>query len=237
MKPIHIVTDKKNIYKNVIMPGDPLRAKYIAQNFLKDAKLVNDTRNMLIYSGTYKGKKVTVASSGMGIASVGIYAYELYKFYNVKNIIRIGTSGALSKEVKINDIVIADSAYSPSTFNKILNDSNNNILYGNKKINNLLEKEAMKLNLSYKRGMIYTTDVFDLYINIDKYLKKAPKDILISEMEAFGLFATSKYLNKNSSAIVTVVDSKFEKKKITAEMREKNLNDMIKLALETIIKL
>ncbi len=237
MKPIHIITNKENIYENVIMPGDPNRAKYIAENFLEKKKLVSDVRNMLIYSGLYKGKKVTIASSGMGIPSIGIYSYELYKFYGVKNIIRIGTCGALKEDVKINDIIIADAAYSISSFNKIVNKERKKILFGNKKINDLLEINSQKLKLSYKRGLIYTSDVFDLYFNIDKILKKAPKDLLISEMEAYGLFSVAKNLNKNAATILTVVDSKFENINISAQKREKNLNNMIELALNTIINL
>ena len=116
MATAHIESRKEDIGEIVLLPGDPLRAKYIAENFLEDYKLVNSVRNMYAYTGYYKGKMVTVFSSGMGIPSVGIYAYELFKFYDVKKIIRIGTCGTIHKDVKLLDVVLADSAYSVSTF-------------------------------------------------------------------------------------------------------------------------
>ena len=238
MNPIHIVTEKKNIAKNVLTPGDPLRAKYIAENFLDNYKLVNTIRNMYIYTGEYKGKKVTIASSGMGIPSMGIYAYELYKFYNVENIIRIGTSGTVSKDVKVGDIVISDEAYSISNFNEIVNNDLSNHLKADRRINDIIESVAKENNLSYMRGNTYTSDVFDVYCNIDKYLEQFKENnLLIVEMEAFSLYTVSKYFNKKSTTIVTVVDSKFEKVEISPKERETSLNNMIKLALESIIKL
>ena len=108
MNPIHIVTDKKNIASRVLLPGDPLRAKYIAENYLENAELINTVRNMLGYTGYYKGKKVTVIGSGMGCASVCIYAYELYQIYNVKKIIRIGSAGAFNPNISVGDIVFVD---------------------------------------------------------------------------------------------------------------------------------
>ena len=116
MKPIHVVTAKGNIAENVIMPGDPLRAKYIAEKFLENPELINNVRNMLGYTGTYKGKRVTVIGSGMGIPSIGIYSYELFYFYDVKNIIRIGTAGALNPNIKIGDVVLSTGCYSESSF-------------------------------------------------------------------------------------------------------------------------
>ena len=115
MKPVHIVTDKENIAKTVLLPGDPLRAKYITENFLEDAKLINTVRNMFGYTGTYKGKKVTVFASGMGIPSAALYAYELFTFYEVEEIIRIGSAGAGNPEVMIGDIILSTGCYSEST--------------------------------------------------------------------------------------------------------------------------
>ena len=112
MNPVHIVTDKKNIASRVLLPGDPLRAKYIAENYLENAELINTVRNMLGYTGYYKGKKVTVIGSGMGCASVCIYAYELYQIYNVKKIIRIGSAGAFNPNISVGDIVLGNYSFS-----------------------------------------------------------------------------------------------------------------------------
>ena len=116
MNATHILCPKENIAKIVLMPGDPLRAKYIAENFLEEPRLVNEIRNMLGYTGFYKGVKVTVLAHGMGCPSIGIYAYELYKFYDVEKIIRIGTCGALQKDIYVKDVILASNAYSISTF-------------------------------------------------------------------------------------------------------------------------
>ena len=121
LKPVHIVTDKENIAPIVLLPGDPLRAKYIAEKFLEDYELVNIVRNMFAFTGYYRGKKVTVMGSGMGVASVGIYSYELYRFYDVEKIIRIGSAGSMNREARILDVVMSTGAYSNSTFEISLN--------------------------------------------------------------------------------------------------------------------
>ena len=120
MATAHIESNLEDIAPIVLMPGDPLRAKYIAENFLEDAKLINKVRNMFGYTGTYKGKKVTVFASGMGIPSIGIYSYELYKFYNVQKIIRIGTCGSFNKDIKLLDVVLSSGAYCKSYFDVLL---------------------------------------------------------------------------------------------------------------------
>ena len=120
MEPVHIVTEKENIAPIVLLPGDPLRAKYIAEKFLTDAKLVNEIRNMYAFTGYYKGVRVTVMGSGMGVSSVGIYSYELYHFYDVKKIIRIGSAGSMNEDAKILDVVLSTGAYSNSSFENTL---------------------------------------------------------------------------------------------------------------------
>ncbi len=234
MGTIHIESNKEDIAEIVLMPGDPLRAKYIAENFLTDYKLVNKVRNMFGYTGFYKGKKVTVFASGMGIPSVGIYSYELYKYYDVKKIIRIGTCGSNKEEIRVGDVVLASSAYSESTFAKVITQVDEKVMPASVDLNNLIEKTANLKNMPIKKGMVYTSDVFDVYFNIDHILNG--KDLLISEMETYGLFFIAKYLNKEAASLLTVVDSKFQKDVIiTPEEREKNLNEMIELALESII--
>ncbi len=232
MGTIHIESAKEDIAEIVLMPGDPLRAKYIAENFLTNYKEVNHTRNMLGYTGYYKDKRVTVFASGMGIPSMGIYSYELFKFYDVKKIIRIGTCGSNKEEIKVGDVILADSAYSESSFGEIVTPGIGKIIESSKELTDNIYQKALSNNLNIKRGMVYTSDVFDVYFDTSKIL--AGKNLLVSEMEAYGLFFIAKYLNKEATAILTVVDSKFEDKIISSEDRETALNNMIKLALEAI---
>lgn len=238
MNPIHIVTDKKNIADVVLLPGDPLRAKYIAEKYLKDVTLVNDVRNMLGYTGTYKGKRVTVIGSGMGIPSVGIYAYELYTFYNVKEIIRIGSSGAYTSEVKVRDIVLGKDAFSHSNFAYAIKRTDQKLIEASKKLNEKILNASRLLNIPVHYGTIYTSEVFDLYHDIEHLRNSIPSDVkpLASEMEAFGLFHIADLLGKEAACLVSVSDSKFEENSdLTSEERQNTLDQMIYLALESII--
>lgn len=228
----HIESNIEDIAEIVLMPGDPLRAKYIADNYLENVKEVNHVRNMNAYTGYYKNKKITVFPSGMGIPSIGIYAYELYKFYNVKKIIRIGTCGSNHPDIKIGDLVLADSAYSESTFGKIINRKEEKTIEGSKELLNKIYNTAVTNNIKIKRGPIYTSDIFDVYFDIDYILKD--KNLLISEMECYGLYFIAKYLNKEAATIATVVDSKYNKISLSSEDRQNNLNEMIKLTLDSI---
>lgn len=239
MKPLHIVTDKENIAPIVLLPGDPLRAKYIAENFLTDYKLVNDVRNMFIYTGKYKDKTVTIASSGMGCPSVSIYAYELYNFYNVEKIIRIGTSGSFNPSVKILDVILSTGAYSESSFAYQFSNTKDKYITSNETLNKSIIKTATELNMKLKTGPTFTSDVFDVYTSIDHIINKCPikDELLACEMEGFALFHIAEVLNKEAAMLMTVVDSKYEPNNtISTEDRQTSLNDMIKLALETIIK-
>ena len=234
---IHINAKKEDISNVVLMPGDPLRAKYIAENFLSDSKLINDVRNMFGYTGYYKGKKVTVMGSGMGIPSIGIYSYELYTFYDVDKIIRIGTGGSLDKDVKVNDIVLASSSYSPSSFAYVWGQDVRNVINSDELLNKKIIETSKNLKTDLVVGTILTADVFTVYANVDHILKNVPSHIhlLCNEMEAFGLFHVAELCGKEASALVTVVDSPFEKVMLTNEEKEKKLNNMIILALESII--
>ena len=236
MDAIHINAKKEDVASVVLMPGDPLRAKYIAEKFLTDVKQINDVRNMLGYTGFYKDKCVTVMGSGMGIPSIGIYSYELYKFYDVEKIIRIGTGGSLDKSVKVNDIVLATESYSPSSFAYVWGKDVKCVLKSNDEINDTIFKTAKKLKFNIKSGTILTADVFTVYANIDHILEKKPKHIklLANEMEAFGLFHVANLCNKKASCLVSIVDSPYESVMLSASDKEKNLNDMIILALESI---
>ena len=235
----HINAKEEDIAKLVLMPGDPLRAKYIAENFLEDAKLVNTTRNMFAYTGTYKGKRVTVFSHGMGIPSVGIYAYELFKFYGVEKAIRIGTCGTNNRDIKLQDVVLADSSYSISTFPKQFGGETDTEYASSKELTDDIENTAKELNISINRGRILTSDVFDVYVDDhDKFLSNFPnpEEFLAVEMESFCLFYLAQKLHRDAACLLTVVDSPYDKRVVTSEDREKSLNDMIKVALETIIK-
>ena len=227
-----------DIAKTVIMPGDPLRAKYIAENFLDDYKLVNQVRGMYAYTGKYKGKLVSVMASGMGMPSMGIYCYELYKFYEVENIIRIGSCGAYKPELKLFDIILADKVFSESNFALTLNNDNCHIAEGNSKLNSIIEKTANKTNTKIVKGNTICTDCFDLYMtDVNKFLERVPSDFnpISAEMEAFALFYTAKILNKKAACLMSVVDSKYIKEVATPEERQTGLNNMIKLALETAV--
>ncbi len=237
MKPVHIVTDEENISELVLMPGDPLRAKYIAENFLENAKLVNTVRNMLGFTGYYKGIPITVVGSGMGIPSMGIYSYELAHFYGVKKIIRIGSAGAMNPSVKVRDIVVATESHSLSSFALSYNGDETHVKKASSK---LLEdiKETVK-DESVKFGPIVTSDTFDPYTgHMEENLKMLGIDNpLACEMEAFGLYHVGEVTGIETVAMMTITDSSFTPElDLTPEERETSLNEMIKLALEAIIK-
>ena len=235
--PIHIEANA-DIAPLVLMPGDPLRAKYIAENFLEGAKLINQIRGMYGYTGTYKGVKVTVFGSGMGMPSASIYVFELIHYFNVKKIIRIGTCGAVSEEAEIGHIILADKVYSESNFAYTYNDYKEHVVTSSNSLNQAIESVAKDMQLPIHVGMMTTMDVFGPYIDFNRVLERIPKEyhILGEEMEAFGLIHVANSMNIDATAMATVVDSKFSKTVLTSEEREKNLNDMITLALNAIIK-
>ncbi len=233
----HNEANIEDIAKTVIMPGDPLRAKYIAEKFLDDFKLVNKVRGMYAFTGYYKGKRVTVMASGMGMPSMGIYSYELFKFYNVDNIIRIGSCGAYKPELKLFDIILSTSAFSESNFAFTLNNDSCYIAESSKELNEKIKESASKNNIQITCGNTVCTDCFDVYMtDVNKFLDRVPKGFnpISAEMEAFSLFYVAKMLNKNASCLMSVVDSKFIKEIATPEQRERNLDDMIKIALDSI---
>ena len=236
----HINAKEGDIAKTVLCPGDPLRAKYIAENFLENARLVNTVRNILAYTGTYKGKEITVFSSGMGMPSMGIYCYELYKFYNVENIIRIGSCGAYDKDLNILDTILVEKSYTEGNFAMALNNNNCHLIEASESLNSIIKNTASNLNIGCIPANVLCSECFDYYIeDINILLNRLPKDFLIkaAEMESFALFYTAKYLNKKAACLLTVVDSHYKKQEISAEAREKSLNDMIVLALESAMKI
>ena len=237
MPTAHIESKKEDIAKVVLMPGDPLRAKYIAENYLEDAKLVNKVRNMFGYTGTYKGKKVTVFASGMGIPSIGIYSYELYKFYDVEKIIRIGTCGSFNKDIKLLDVILSSGAYCKSYFDQLLDGVDIDFIQSSAELNRSIMNKAKVRGVDLKYGKTITSDVFDLYCDDeDKFRGNFPDmNFLSVEMEAFGLFYIANTLGREATCLMTVVDSLYDKRSLSSEERETSLNDMIEMALESII--
>ena len=234
---VHIESKKEDIADIVLMPGDPLRAKYIAENFLDDYKLVNKVRNMFGYTGYYKGKRVTVFASGMGVPSIGIYSYELYKFYDVKKIIRIGTSGSFNKNIKVKDVVLSSGAYCKSYFDQLFDGNDINFIKSSESLNEDIKTAAKSANIPLKIGKTITSDVFDLYSSsMEKFKSNYPEeDYLAVEMEAFGLFYMANRLGREATCLMTVVDSFYDEKSLTSEERETSLNQMITLALDAAI--
>lgn len=229
-----------DIAKTVIMPGDPLRAKYIAENFLDDYKLVNSVRGIYTYTGKYKGKEITVMASGMGMPSMGIYSYELYKFYEVENIIRIGSCGSYKPTLKLFDIILAEKTFSESNFALTLNNDDCHIVSSDSELNSKIIDTAQNNNINIFSGNTVCTDCFDLYMtDVNQFLARVPDGFnpVSAEMEAFALFYVAKLLNKRAACLMSVVDSKYIKEIATPEERQTGLNNMIKLALDSSLKL
>ena len=219
----------------VIMSGDPLRIKRIKDKYLEDAVLVNDIRNIYAYTGTYKGKRITLMAHGMGIPSMGIYAYELFKFYNVKKIIRLGSCGAYSKDLNLLDIIMVDKSYTESNFSYELNNEKVNESSSSKELNNILLESANILGIKINVGNVMSTDCFDWYVkDINVLLERLPKDVIAAEMESFALFYLANMFNREASCLLTVVDSHYKKEELTGEEREYKLDKMALIALESI---
>ena len=233
---VHIAAKKGEIAKTVLQPGDPLRAKYIAENFLEDIRLVSQTRNIFYYTGLYKGKEISVGASGMGVPSIGIYSYELYTEYDVETIIRIGTCGAYTPELKIFDVLNVENAASESTYAKFAWEIEEEILSSQGNTFAVINDTARNLSRELKTTNIHTSDIF---------YRKNPGTPAIAEkynctaveMEAFALFANARYLGKNAATLLTVSDIIPTGEFISADQRETALTPMIELALETAINL
>ncbi len=228
---------KGEISDVVLMPGDPLRAKWIAETFLKKVKLVNQVRGMLGFTGYYKNKKVTVFGSGMGIPSIGIYSHELYKFYDVKCIIRVGSTGSISKDFNVGDVGVATEAYSNSPYaNDIGVKAINKILKPTKSILDLTLKIAKKNKINCKQIRVFSEDAFYSKYNIAQ-LKKISGNAESLECEAFGLYANAIKLKKQGLTLLTCSDSLITKKSMNPYERQTSFKTMTKLALEVAINL
>lgn len=236
MATAHIESNLEDIADIVLMPGDPLRAKYIAEKFLDNAKIVNTVRNMTAYTGYYGDKRVTIFPSGMGIPSIGIYAYELFKFYNVKKIIRIGTCGTYHPSIKMREVILTQGAYAKTYFPQLLDSTETNYVEASVELNKDILYKAELNGLSLHIGKTITSDVFDPYCDdMEKFrMNFIGDECLAAEMEAFGLLYLAKKLGKQASCLMTVVDSKYDKTKLSSEEREQTLDKMIVIALETL---
>lgn len=232
----HNKAEKNQIAKIVIMPGDPKRALYIAKNYLTDYELVNDIRGMLAFTGYYQGKRITVMGSGMGIPSMGIYSYELFKFYDVELIIRVGSIGAYDDSLHLFDIILANESYSASTYAKMQSGKEENILFSNPAVNEKIRETAKEMNIKLHEGRVYSTDVF-YYENFDAKKINQELNVLGAEMESFALFHNANICGKKAACLATVSDHVIRKEELPPEQREKAFRQMIELALNTILKI
>lgn len=230
----HNEAKRGDIKDTVLMPGDSLRAKYIAENFLTDVKQFNAVRNMFGYSGKYKGKELSVMGSGMGIPSIGIYAHELYEQYDVKNIIRVGSCGAYSKDLKLFDLVIAMGASSDSNFAHQFNLPGTISAICDFDLLRKAVTSAEKLDMNVRVGNVFSSDIF-YNNNEDEWKRWEELGILAVEMECYGLYLTAQKLGKKALGILTVSDSFHLKEQTTPKEREKSFNDMILVALESCL--
>ncbi len=244
MPTAHNEAKKGDIAKIVLTSGDPKRCEYIAKNYLENVRLVNAVRGMTAYTGEYQGKEITIFPSGMGMPSMGIYAYELYKFYDVEVIIRLGTCGTPNPTVKILDTLLLTGSFTESNFALMFNrDSDTHRVYATQELNQIIEATAREEKLTFKKGFGLCSEVFDVYLSEQKYedmLKHLPEDVscIGTEMEAFALFYTAKMLGKKAACLLTVVDSRYQPNEtVTSDERETKLDNMIKIALKSSLKI
>lgn len=239
MPSIHFEFEKNEVADIVLMPGDPLRAKYIADTYLSEVKEINTVRNNLGFTGYYKGKRLSVIASGMGIPSMGIYAYELFDYYDVKTIIRLGTCGSMNENIKVKDVLLASRSYSESTFAYVYAGKKEKYFNSDDKLNEIIKSTSKENNIEIKSGLIFSTDVFEPYAqeNILKSLLPQDQTFLAAEMESFALFFLANYLNKSATCVLTVSDSPFESVMLTSKERQNELDKMITLVLESVLKL
>jgi len=220
------------IAKTVLMPGDPLRAKYIAETFLDNVFEFNNVRNMYGYTGTYKGKQISVMGSGMGMPSIGIYSYELFTFYNVDRIIRIGSAGAYSKDLNLYDTLLVKDAWSESSFAKTQNGERRKVLKASPILNREIMKKAKKLGIPVTIGRVHSSDVFyhEGASQIDFFFQE--HGCLAVEMESFALFHNANVLGKQAACLLTISDSLVTHEVTSAEERQFAFTNMMKIALE-----
>lgn len=230
----HIEANKEDFADVVLMPGDPMRAKLVAETYLEDLKLLNQVRGILGYTGTYKGKRVSVMASGMGMPSIGIYTYELFNVYDVKAIIRIGSAGSYVPELSLGDVVLTEYAWSESTFGKVQNGSGEQIKYPAKSLNAAIKAAAESLGEDPAAVPVHSTDVF-YQDGPSDYFKAVNLEhgCACVEMESFALFHNAETLGKEAACLLTISDSFVSEEKMSASERQNSFHKMILIALET----
>lgn len=224
------------IAKVVLVPGDPLRAKKIAEDYLDDVRQFNQVRGMLGFTGMYKGKRLSVMGSGMGFGSIGIYSYELYQFYDVQTIIRIGSCGAWQPELNIMDIILVDGSFSTETFARDAHGIEDKVIKGSPGISKIVRQVADQEGIRVHEGNVVSDNVFYTTVDIDWQPVYKENKVIASEMESFALFANARAVKKEAACLLTVSDSPFRKgENLSAEARQNAFNDMMLLALETAV--
>ena len=236
MSTAHNNASEKDIAKTVLMPGDPLRAKHIAETYLENPVQFNTVRNMFGYTGTYKGKRVSVMGSGMGMPSIGIYSYELFKFYGVENIIRIGSAGAYVGDLNLFDLVLADSAWSESTFPLAQEGVKSDVMEPSKELNERIIKAAKRLGKEVRLDRIHSSDIFYSEPGMPTYEDfYREHGCVCVEMESFALFHNAKVLGKNAACLLTISDSLVNDLHASAQDRQTSFANMMEVALEAAV--
>ncbi|WP_412031284.1 purine-nucleoside phosphorylase [Metamycoplasma buccale] len=228
----HINAKDGSFAKLVLMPGDPLRAKYIAEKYLENATLVSDVRNILMYTGYYKGNKISICASGMGVPSIGIYAFELFNEYNVEAIVRIGSAGSFKKEIKNFDLILAKDSYGENiSFREgMLPENKDVIAKPTKELNELIKMNAKELKMQIKEERVLTEEAFYTTRTVEDRENLSQGAVCV-EMESYGLFTVAERLNKKAACILTISDNLVTQEYTTSEERQNSFNEMMKLAL------
>ena len=233
---IHIGAKEGDIVETILLPGDPKRAKWIAENYLENAFCYTDIRGMLGFTGTYKGKRISVQGTGMGIPSISIYITELMKDYGVKNLIRVGSAGSYQEDIKVRDVVIAMSASTDSNINNRRFNGANFSSFSNFELFSMALKVAEEKNIKIKAGNVLTSDEF-YSDNSDYYKRWADFGVLAVEMETAGLYTLAAKYKAKALSILTISDSLVSPEITSAEEREKTFSEMIELALEIAVRI
>lgn len=231
---IHINAKKGEIAETILLPGDPLRAKYIAENFLEDVTQYNEVRNMFGYTGTYKGERISVQGTGMGVPSISIYINELMEEYDVQKLIRVGTCGAIQKDVKLRDVIIAQGATTNSTMNQIIFDKINYAPIANFDLLSKAHASAREKGLNVRVGNVFTEDLF--YNEFSDHEQLAQYGVLAVEMETSALYTLAAKYGRQALSILTVSDHILTGEVTSAEERQVTFNDMIEVALDAAIQ-
>ncbi len=233
----HNSAENGEIANTVLMPGDPVRARWIAENFMDDAKLVSDVRNIYCFTGYYRDRRISVMASGMGMPSIGIYSYELYKFYDVDTIIRIGSAGAYQTDLKLRDIVLADRAWSESTYGQSQNMDNSEWKYPSQELNERILMAAQQSGTGVITGPVHSSDVFYHEPDANEVLWQTIRreGLLCVEMESYALFHNAALFDKEAACLLTISDSLVTGESLDSDKRAESFSDMVVLALEAAV--